>query len=58
MFMRILILALVLLPLAAESTVGETLTRPSVEYRGELHMEAGRLALFGPIHSDGWGDAV
>ena len=50
MFIRVLILALVLLPLAAESTVGETLTRPSVEYRGELLMEAGRLALSGPIH--------
>ena len=50
MFIRVLIIGLVLLPLAAETTVGETLTRPSVEYRGELLMEAGRLALFGPIH--------
>ncbi len=50
MFIRVLILGLVLLPLAAERTVGETLARPSVEYRGELLMEAGRLALSGPIH--------
>ena len=50
MSLRLYIAALVLSALAPGSAAGESLSRPSVEYYGQLHMEAGSLALSGPVH--------
>ena len=50
MLIRIYVAALILLVLASGSARAETLERPRVEYHGQLLMEAGRLALSGPVH--------
>ncbi len=50
MSLRFFIAALVFSALAAGSAAGEPLSRPSVEYYGQLHMAAGRLAVSGPVH--------
>lgn len=50
MSIRLYFAALVLSALAAGSAAGESLSRPSVEYYGQLHMQAGSLAISGPVY--------
>lgn len=53
MTLRIAIAALVLFPLAAAPAVAETLAPPTVEYQGQLRIEAGRLVLSGRVRLAG-----